>query len=138
MTNSDVNIIWIVEDDLDDRILLNEAFKETGFGGRIFLFPDAISALQKLGRCSAEEIPAIIVTDYNMHVMNGAEFVESLCSHRRYNGVIKVILSTSSYLFDTAECLRKGADAYFVKPASYTELVDVASSILAVKKDKIS
>jgi hypothetical protein len=29
MTNTHHHLIWIVEDDLDDRILLNEAFKDT-------------------------------------------------------------------------------------------------------------
>jgi CheY-like chemotaxis protein len=134
MTNTHHHLIWIVEDDLDDRILLNEAFKDTQIPCTVFLFTDAISALQKLGTCPATEIPDFIVTDYNMHVMNGAEFVEALCTHRRYDQVIKVVLSTSSYLFDTEECLQKGADAYFIKPASYTQLVDVAFSILAVKK----
>jgi CheY-like chemotaxis protein len=134
MTNTHHHLIWIVEDDLDDRILLNEAFKDTQIPCTVFLFTDAISALQKLGTCPAAEIPDFIVTDYNMHVMNGAEFVEALCAHRRYDQVIKVILSTSSYLFDTEECLQKGADAYFIKPASYTQLVDVAFSILGVKK----
>lgn len=134
MNNPQNHIVWVVEDDLDDRILLQEAFADTQVGCSVFIFPDAITALQKLGTCHAQEIPAIIVSDYNMPVMNGAEFIEALSAHGRYDSIKKVILSTSRYLFDTEACLQKGADAYFIKPGTYPQLVDVAFSILAIKK----
>jgi len=134
MNTTKQHIIWIVEDDLDDCILLQEACKDTQIDCRVFVFGDAISALQHLGTCSVHEIPGIIVSDYNMPVMNGAEFIEALCAHKRYDRIIKVILSTSSYLFDTEACLQKGADAYFIKPSNYPQLVDVAFSILALEK----
>ena len=129
------HIVWIVEDDLDDRILLQEAFVDTRIPSAVLIFSDAITALQKLGICRAEELPHIIVSDYNMPVMNGNEFIKALSAHRRYGSIKKVILSTSSYLFDTEECLRNGAHAYFIKPGNYPKLVDVAFSILALNKN---
>ncbi|MES2374012.1 MAG: response regulator [Bacteroidota bacterium] len=128
------HIIWIVEDDLDDRVLLHEAFADTKIPSDIFVFPDAIAALRKLGVCHIEELPHIIVSDYNMPVMNGVEFLEALCAHGRYDAIKKVILSTSSYLFDTEACLNNGAHAYFIKPGNYPKLVDVAFSILALTR----
>jgi DNA-binding NarL/FixJ family response regulator len=69
-----------------------------------------------------------------MYMMKGVDFVEALCAYKRYANIITVILSTGTYLFDTQEYLQKGAHAYFVKRASYIQLVEVASKILAVKK----
>jgi CheY-like chemotaxis protein len=126
--------VWIVEDDLDDRILLQEAMLDTQIKCFVLVFPDAISALQKLGTCPQQELPQIIVADYNMPVMTGAELIEELATHTRYQGIKKVILSTSTYLFDVEACLQKGADAYFIKPGNYPELVDIAFSILALNK----
>jgi hypothetical protein len=40
--------VWIVEDDLDDRVLLNEAFLDTKMPCSLTLYPDAITALQNL------------------------------------------------------------------------------------------
>jgi len=128
------HIIWIVEDDLDDRILLREAFADTQIPSIVSIFPDAITALQELGICAADQLPHIIVSDYNMPVMNGSEFIQALCAHGRYASIKKVILSTSSYLFDSEECLQHGAHAYFIKPPNYPKLVDVAFSILALTR----
>jgi CheY-like chemotaxis protein len=126
--------VWIVEDDLDDRVLLNEAFLDTKMPCSLTLYPDAITALQTLGISVMDELPDIIVSDYNMPYMNGLEFIESLCVHKRYDAVIKIILSTSAYLFDKEACLQSGANAYFIKPPNYTGLIDVAFSILTLYK----
>lgn len=131
MSNSQDHTIWIIEDDLDDRILLQEAFSDTQIPCKVSIFPDAITALQQLGTCSNAQLPSIIVSDYNMPVMSGAELMEALCAHTRYEPIKKIILSTSTYLFDTEACLEKGAHAYFIKPSSYYKLVDVAFSILS-------
>lgn len=134
MNNPHAHSVWIVEDDLDDRILLQEAMLDTQIVCFVLVFPDGISALQKLETCTQQELPQIIIADYNMPVMTGAEFIEELDAHARYQGIKKVILSTSTYLFDTEACLQKGADAYFIKPGNYPELVDIAFSILALNK----
>jgi CheY-like chemotaxis protein len=125
-----------VEDDLDDRILLQEAFLDTQIQCKIFIFSDAISALRQLGTSKVEELPTIVVADYNMAVMTGAEFIEALCAHREYETIKKVILSTSSYLFDKEKCFQKGAHAYFVKPSDYPQLIGVAFSILGLVEIK--
>ncbi|MES2374795.1 MAG: response regulator [Bacteroidota bacterium] len=134
MSSSQNHTVWIIEDDLDDRILLQEAFIDTQIPCTVSIFGDAFTALQQLGTCSTGQLPSIIVSDYNMPVMNGAEFMEALCVHARYEPIKKIILSTSTYLFDTEACLEKGAHAYFIKPSSYHKLVDVAFSILSLSK----
>lgn len=136
MSISQNHTIWIVEDDLDDRILLHEAFKDTLIPCSVQVFADAFSALQQLGVSNIQELPTIIVSDYNMPVMNGADFIEALCVHRRYDTIVKIILSTSSYLFDTEECLARGAHGYFIKPANYPAMVDVAFSIFGLANKK--
>jgi CheY-like chemotaxis protein len=138
-SNSDMNsphdhIIWIVEDDLDDRILLQEAFAETHIPAVVVLFQDAITALQALGTTRTEELPHIIVSDYNMPMMNGYQFMEALSAHRRYAEIKKVVLSTCNYLYNAVECLQKGAHAYYIKPPDYTALVELALLILTPGK----
>jgi hypothetical protein len=48
--------------------------------------------------------------------------------------IVKIILSTSDYLFDKEACLQSGAHAYFIKPPNYAGLIEVAFSILALYK----
>lgn len=130
------HIIWIVEDDLDDRVLLEEAFGDTQVPCDVVIFSNAIAALQQLGTCPADKLPGIIVSDYNMPMMNGEEFMESLCAHKRYENIVRVIISTSSDQSQKEACLQKGAHAYFTKPASYPQLVHLAFAIITLAEKR--
>ncbi|MBI2274718.1 MAG: hypothetical protein HYU70_13045 [Bacteroidetes bacterium] len=91
--------MWIVEDDLDDLVLLEKAFEDTQVPCHVVIFSNTISAHQQLSTCPTDKLPGIILSDYNMPMTNDEELIESLCTHKRYENIIKVIVSTSSDLF---------------------------------------
>ncbi|MGZ5248534.1 MAG: response regulator, partial [Flavitalea sp.] len=78
--------------------------------------------------------PCLIILDYNMPEMNGANVLEKICAQPRYDHIPKLVWSTSSNNAYIKECMEKGATSYFVKPASHRQLEEVAREMLAFCK----
>jgi CheY-like chemotaxis protein len=86
--------------------------------------------LDFLNKSKDEELPSLIVLDYNMPNMNGAEVLEQLCKDPRYQGIPKIVWSTSNNSSYIRECLEKGATSYLVKPATHKTLQEQAAQML--------
>jgi CheY-like chemotaxis protein len=76
------------------------------------------------------ELPRLIVLDYNMPELNGAEILKELKRNPRYNGIPKIIWSTSGSELYKKQCLDSGAQEYFIKPSSMKELEVIARHLL--------
>jgi CheY-like chemotaxis protein len=63
--------ILIIEDDEDDREILQEIFKELGYKNKIIFFSDSTEALDYLRTPGIE--PFIIISDINMPKLGGFE-----------------------------------------------------------------
>jgi CheY-like chemotaxis protein len=83
-----------------------------------------------LGKTKDDELPSLIVLDYNMPNMNGAEVLEQLCKDSRYKKIPKIVWSTSNNSSYIKECMEKGATSYFVKPATHKTLQEQAEEML--------
>ena len=83
-----------------------------------------------LEKAKDDELPSLIVLDYNMPNMNGAEVLEQLSKDPRYKKIPKIIWSTSNNSSYIKECMEKGATTYFVKPATHKNLEEQAGEIL--------
>ena len=124
-------MILLADDDQEDLELLEEAIHVCE--------PDAILhgvlngrlAFEYLEKTSDEDLPCLIILDYNMPEMNGANVLEKICSMPRYKNIPKLIWSTSNNSAYITECMEKGATAYFVKPASHKQLQQLAKEMLA-------
>lgn len=113
--------ILLVDDDPEDRTLLTETLLEIAPETRVHSITDGTGVLAWLGACPAEELPCLIILDYNMPLLSGAEVLNRLSSEPRYKTIPVVIWSTSSALRYKTDCLNKGASAYYVKPNKMEE-----------------
>jgi CheY-like chemotaxis protein len=134
MKKTDLISVWIIEDDEDDRGLIAEAFGESFLQVTTLAFESAVVAAEILQKCIPAQFPLIIVTDFNMPRMTGFEFIDLLHKDNKYNGIIKVVLSTACLPADQQKCMDSGADAYLKKPANYGDLITVTATILALLK----
>ena len=63
--------ILVIEDDEDDREILQEIFKELGYKNRIVFFADSTEALDYIRQPEVD--PFIIISDINMPKLGGFE-----------------------------------------------------------------
>ena len=77
------------------------------------------------------ELPCLMVLDYNMPGLNGADILRELKGHKRYDPIPKIIWSTSGSDTYKKTCLALGACEYIIKPSSVRELSEVARYMLS-------
>jgi CheY-like chemotaxis protein len=126
--------IFIIDDDLDDQVLMQQAFETSPIPLSIRFATRSDEALEFLRSCSVSERPDIIVSDYNMPMMNGEEFLRQLRLLSTYNDTPRVIVSTAASANIIAACLANGAARYLLKPSDFEKLVSLANEIISLAK----
>lgn len=69
-------ILWIVDDDEDDRFLLGRAVQQLNLNYQLSFFEDGDTLLDYVTNSS--QLPDLIVMDYNLPSMNALELTEQL------------------------------------------------------------
>lgn len=123
--------ILLAEDDIDDQELLTDAFSEIDPSVNLIAFSTGKKFLSYLRNLADTDIPAMIILDYNIPEINGAEILKILEENSRYNTVVKLVWSTSNSPMYENSCLALGAKAYLVKPSNITALTELAKKILS-------
>jgi len=132
MASSDTKFILLGEDDIDDQELLKEIFASIDGSYRLLFANTGEQVLSALGKLSDNQLPCLIVLDYNMPGANGAEVLKELKKQSRYENIPCIIWSTSgSDTFKTL-CLKLGAVDYLIKPSRIKEMADIVRYMLSV------
>lgn len=122
--------ILLGEDDPDDQEMLTDAFS-TIDRKFILLFvnngKEVLSALEKL---EDDQMPCLIVLDYNMPGLNGEEILREISGNPRYKQVPKIMWSTSGSEKFKKKCLELGAADYVIKPSNFVDLKKTAEYML--------
>ena len=124
--------ILLGEDDADDQEMLKEVFTSIDTGFILFFVnngKEIISALEKL---KDDQMPCLIVLDYNMPGLNGADILRELSTNERYKNIPKVVWSTSGSEKFRNICLELGAVDYVIKPNNVVGLEEVARYMLSL------
>jgi len=122
-------MIFLAEDDVDDQELLLDTFSEIDPSIRLVTFSTGRKILKHLEDLSDADMPSMIILDYNIPEMNGAEILKQLDGNR-YQRIVKLVWSTSDSPLYKNTCLSLGASAYFVKPSNISGLNDMAKKML--------
>lgn len=125
------SIIWIAEDDADDRLMLREAFKESGYKKPMLFFEDGELILNLFKNKKAETpLPSLIILDLNMPKVNGFEVLNFIKSNKTICEIPVIIFTTSKSEEDKKNILKIGASAYITKPYKFQEMVKIASDLI--------
>jgi CheY-like chemotaxis protein len=119
----------IVDDDDDDRAFLHYGFIENKILD-VGLFKDAPTALYYLFN-QAVTLPKLIVSDYNMPLLTGIEFVQQLKNAEKLSSIPVIIFSTYMPATQVTRCIAAGALGYHLKPKSADEIVQLIKDIVA-------
>jgi CheY-like chemotaxis protein len=122
--------IFLAEDDVDDQELLAEAFHDIDPAIQLQSFTTGKEFLAHLDSLNDEDIPIMIIVDYNIPEINGADVLKHLEEQNRYNKVVKLVWSTANGPFYEESCMALGATAYLLKPSNIEALREVAKKML--------
>jgi len=122
--------ILLADDDQEDLELLSEVILQMEGDTKLHMVYNGSMVMDFLGTAKDSELPSLIVLDYNMPNMNGAEVLEQLSKNPRYQKIPRIVWSTSNNSNYIKECMEKGATSYFVKPATHVHLQEQAKAML--------
>ncbi|MFB6510389.1 response regulator [Streptomyces virginiae] len=125
--------VLLVEDDMADAMLIEEALSERG-ARNLVQVTDGIAALEHL-RDPDRVRPDLIVLDLNMPRMNGRELLKVLKTDEALQTIPVVVLTTSSAPDDVAGAYSSHANAYVTKPVNLEEFEAAVQSIDAFYLD---
>ncbi len=122
--------ILLVEDDIDDCELLQQALTEAGSKNPFICFQSGDEALSYLKKTSDNVF--LIISDVNMPRMNGLDLKKNINQddHLNNKNIPFVFLSTSSTWLVVKEAHSLCPQGYFKKPNNILELTVIAKNIV--------
>jgi CheY-like chemotaxis protein len=120
--------IMVVEDDPNDQVLIERAFRRIGVVDPIQIVCDGLEAIAYMmgeGKYSDREkyaYPTFIMTDLKMPRGDGFAVLEFLKGNPQWKVIPTIVLSASQDLDDIKKSYMLGASSFHVKPQSHDEL----------------
>jgi len=124
--------ILLVEDNLGDIRLIQEAFKEGGISSHLNIVRDgeqALAFLRQEGTYSKSPRPAIVLLDLNLPRKDGREVLTEIKKDKALRQIPVVILSTSTAPEDVRRAYDLHANCYVPKPLDLEKLVQLGKSL---------
>jgi CheY-like chemotaxis protein len=121
--------IFVVDDDIDDTDLLEDAWKELEFKNELKFFRNAEDVLEHLKTNST--VPFLIISEVNLPKMNGLELKRKLMEedYINYKSIPFVFLSTSVSQSQIEAAYEVCTNGFFIKEANFEglkqQLIDI-------------
>lgn len=124
--------ILLGEDDPDDQEMLKDIFVSVDESFILFFVNNGNEILSALEKLRDDQMPCLIVLDYNMPGLNGADILSELGTNERYKNIPKVVWSTAGSEKFRSLCLELGAVDYIIKPNNIDDLEKAARYMLSL------
>ena len=123
--------ILLGEDDIDDQEILEEVFLKADSSLHLQFFNNGRKVISHL-ESPGDKLPCLIVLDYNMPELNGADILKILSFDSRLASIPKIIWSTADAPVYRSLCFGYGATDYLVKPSKISVLEDMVKYMLSL------
>lgn len=129
-------VILIADDDPDDCLLIEEAFRENALKGSFYCVADGEELLDYLnqrgryGDPASAPSPSLILLDLNMPRKDGREALGEIKADPGTRSIPVVVLTTSNAETDVVSSYDLGANSYISKPATFQGLLSVTQSLI--------
>lgn len=123
-------IVFIVDDDPDDRQLILDALIEVNPTIDCVFIENGDQLMETLANTEHENYPSLILLDLNMPGMLGLHALKEIRINKHYSHIPTIILTTSTFSQDESSSYKLGASCFLRKPQSYPELVEIAAAII--------
>ncbi|MBF0424624.1 MAG: response regulator [Magnetococcales bacterium] len=124
LTDSSGDLILVVDDDADMRLLLHHFLKGSGF--RALLAEDGLQAL----RLIQEHQVGLILMDASMPGMGGFEVTRRLCAANPTGQIPVIMVTALADEHSVNEAFTSGAEEYITKPINWAVLRHRIASLL--------
>jgi len=127
--------ILMADDDLDDFMLIKEAFTENNLETDLRFVEDGEALMDYLQRrsgyaeCGVSPRPCLILLDLNMPGKDGREALKEIKSDPDLRRIPIVVLTTSDDDKDVLLSYDLGANSFITKPVMFADLVEVVKSL---------
>ena len=128
-----LNTILLIDDDPDDRDLLEEAFSNIDANINIQPAASVMEAMDYLQQLSPGDLPCLMIIDYEMPELNGVKGLELIYQSEIYKNIPAVVWSTSSLLKYREACVKMGSKAYFSKPHTIEDYKSLAMNMYSFR-----
>lgn len=125
--------ILVADDDYEDRMIMEECFKELGHAESLQFVDDGVTLLQHLDHDHPEQI-SLIVLDMNMSRLNGAETLKALKDNPLYHDIPVIIFSTTVNDAAKANCMQLGAIDFITKPSRWNAYKDTCENLYSLSQ----
>jgi CheY-like chemotaxis protein len=124
------NIIYLVDDDEDDRFFIREALESAGLQIQIFEAENGIELLSLIQQ-KPQSPASLILMDMNMPKMNGLETITAIRSDPNLSSIPVVMISTSSNVSLIEKAYEAGVNLFIAKPSTFEEFNNLGSELAA-------
>src|ERR1700743_120294 len=126
---SNSRLIYIVDDDPDDRQIILDAFVERSPQIDYVFIENADALLASLYTAEIE-LPPLSLLDLSMPGMLGLQALKEIRANKQFSQIPIIVLTTSTLQQDRKASYELGASCFLRKPDSFAELVDITESIV--------
>lgn len=124
--------ILLIEDDLDDVELLEEALQDNKVDYEAKIINDGSTAIDYIRNCT--DCPDLIILDFNLPKVHGKQIILEIKSLASFKEIPLLILTTSSAKEDMDYAYQNGADKYIIKPTNLAQIKDMVAEIVRLSK----
>lgn len=128
--------ILLVDDDQDDRMIIDEAFKEIGYESEVKKFINGTGLLQYLENIAPGLYPSLIVLDNTLPDWDAAALLLKLKENRAYQSIPVVVYTTALTPSKKEQLLSKGAYRCYEKGHSMPEIVALVKELREMAEAK--
>lgn len=127
--------ILIVDDSLPMRSVIKKTLGAAGYGGSEIL--EAQNGQEALDMMRHNWVD-VVLTDYNMPVMNGLDFILNAKKEDLLRDIPFIVVSTEGNKDRISQFMESGAAGYVTKPFTAESIRDVMVTILGESDDEDS
>ncbi|MEM1215845.1 MAG: response regulator [Bacteroidota bacterium] len=131
-TSSQRYNLLLIEDNMGDVRLTEEAFRETGDRVDIEVVMDGVSALAFLnreGEYADKPTPDLIMLDLNLPKWGGRQVLEKLKAHPELRRIPVIVLTTSNANTDVKYAYDLHANCFIRKPVDFDSFFQIIEHI---------
>lgn len=122
--------IWVIDDDVALRMILEDALTDAGFS--VQTFGNAKIALHNLENLTnSSNFPAVILTDIRMPMMDGLTFSDKV--HAQFPQIPLIIMTAHADVQSAVDSYQTGAFDYLPKPFDLDDMLKVVKKAIQQK-----
>ncbi len=115
--------ILVVEDNLGDVLLIQEALNARAIAADVQVASDGETAMQRLGAMEPADVPQVIIIDLNLPRVNGMDLLRAVRSSEKFANTAVIVLTSSRSPQDKVATEKLGANLFISKPLTLDDFL---------------